>query len=60
MGDELRLAIDRLAEESRAADRRIEKRLEETDERLARRIDGLAGAVAELITRMGIPPQRPQ
>jgi len=56
MGDELRHAIDRLAEESRAAD----KRFEETDERLARRIEGLAGAVAELITRMGIPPQRPQ
>ena len=49
----LEARIEQMAEESRAA----HKRLEETDERLAKRIDGLASAIGQLIARMGIPPQ---
>jgi hypothetical protein len=53
MGDELRYAIDRLAEESRAA----HKRFDDADQRLSQRIDGLTSAIGQLIARMGVPPQ---
>jgi hypothetical protein len=53
MGEELRHAIDSLAEETRAA----HKRFDEQDRNLQARIDSLTGAIGQLITRMGIPPQ---
>ena len=60
MGDELRYAIDRLADESRAMaeeSRAAHKRFEDADQRLSQRIDGLTSAIGQLITRMGVPPQ---
>jgi len=56
MGDELRYAIDRLAEESRAA----HKRFDAADRRLEERIADMVSAIGQLTARMGVPPQPPQ